>query len=246
MTSRDHPPSPRRAREAEPPRRSPGTPPPQALSDASRAGVPPTDALVDDSQAGMPQGPPQSVWRTRPERPEDAAALRDLLLAAFPTSEEADLVEALRRDADAWIEGPSWIAHADAPSRSDAGARACADAAADEDLGPVAHALLTRAHVDGEPVLALAPCATLPARQRRGAGSAAIRAALGAAREAGENCVIVLGHADYYPRFGFAPASRYGIGAPFDVPDEAFMALALDPDRPLPRGRITYPPAFGI
>ena len=113
-------------------------------------------------------------------------------------------------------------------------------------LGTVAQALLTRAHVGGEPVLALAPCATLPAQQRRGAGSAAIRAALEAAREQGENLVVVLGHAEYYPRFGFTPASGVGVTAPFDVPDEAFLALALDPERPTPRGQIAYPPAFGV
>ena len=183
-------------------------------------------------RAADPTGPSPDAqaprWRTRPEGPEDAAALRDLLIAAFPTSEEADLVEALRADEHAWIEGLSWIAHAEGDPR------------------PVAQALLTRAHVDGDPVLALAPCATLPEHQRRGAGSAAIRAVLEAAREAGERCVVVLGHAEYYPRFGFTPASRHGITAPFDVPDEAFLALGLDPDRPVPHGRITYPPVFGV
>jgi putative acetyltransferase len=57
----------------------------------------------------------------------------------------------------------------------------------------------------------------------------------------------VLGHPDYYPRFGFRPASGLGIRAPFDVPDEAMMALVLDPsDRAVPSGPITYPPAFGV
>ena len=56
----------------------------------------------------------------------------------------------------------------------------------------------------------------------------------------------MLGHAEYYPRFGFTPASGFGVTAPFDVPDEAFLALALDPVRPTPRGQIAYPPAFGV
>lgn len=94
----------------------------------------------------------------------------------------------------------------------------------------VAHALLTRCHVDGAPALALAPCAVLPRVQRRGAGSAAIRAGLEAARAMGENLVLVLGHADYYPRFGFTAASTFGIRPSFEVPDDAMMALALDPD----------------
>ncbi|MQA93342.1 MAG: GNAT family N-acetyltransferase [Streptosporangiales bacterium] len=96
------------------------------------------------------------------------------------------------------------------------------------------------------PALALAPCAVAPEHQRSGAGSAAIEAALRAAREQGERLVLVLGHPEYYPRFGFVPASRYGIRAPMDVPDEAMMALVLDDSRPAPSGLIHYPPPFGI
>ncbi|SER96095.1 hypothetical protein SAMN04487818_106259 [Actinokineospora terrae] len=86
----------------------------------------------------------------------------------------------------------------------------------------------------------------LPDSQRRGAGSAAIRAGLDAARALGENLVVVLGHAEYYPRFGFTPASGSGVLAPFDVPDEAFLVLSLDPGRPTPTGLVRYPAAFGV
>jgi putative acetyltransferase len=55
-----------------------------------------------------------------------------------------------------------------------------------------------------------------------------------------------LGHAEYYPRFGFASASRFGIRASFAVPDEALMALALDADAETPRGLIAYPTPFGV
>lgn len=170
--------------------------------------------------------PPPPPWATRVEQPGDAPAIREVLLAAFPTAEEADLVEALRDDDGAWSERLSIVAL--------------------EDGMIVAHALLTRAFVGPDPVLALAPCATEPARQRRGAGSAAIRTALAAAREQGENAVIVLGHPEYYPRFGFMPASAAGITAPFEAPEDAFLVLALDPARPLPRGEIRYPVAFGV
>lgn len=81
--------------------------------------------------------------------------------------------------------------------------------------------------------------------QRTGAGSAAIRAALGAAEQAGENFVIVLGHPSYYPRFGFTRASEYGIRPSIDVPDEALMALSLDSVR-LPSGTVRYAAPFGI
>ncbi|MFI9627297.1 GNAT family N-acetyltransferase [Streptomyces sp. NPDC052042] len=168
-----------------------------------------------------------TTWTTRPETAEDIPAIRGIVLAAFPTPEEADLVDALRADPRTWIDGLSVITTA-------------------SDGTPVGHALLTRCHVDGEPALALAPCAVLPSVQRTGAGSAAIRAALDAARAIGENLVVVLGHANYYPRFGFAPASRFGIHAPFEVADEFMMAMALDDTRPVPTGTIRYPAAFGV
>jgi putative acetyltransferase len=167
-----------------------------------------------------------TAWPTRPESPDDVKAVRDVNLAAFPTAAEADLVDALR-GSDAWIDGLSIVAE-------------------DDEANVVAHALLTRCHVGGSPALALAPCAVLPRVQRRGAGSAAVGAALSAARAMGENLVVVLGHPDYYPRFGFVSASSLGIRVGFEVPDEALMALALDPQAETPRGTIAYPAPFGV
>lgn len=172
-------------------------------------------------------GTSMTTWTARPETADDITAIRDINLAAFPTSEEADLIDALRTDPKAWIDGLSLVTEG-------------------SDGTLTGHALLTRCHVDGAPALALAPCAVRPSAQRTGAGSAAIRAALDAARSLGENLVLVLGHPEYYPRFGFTPASRFGIRAPFDVPDEAMMALALDDTRPVPTGTIRYAAAFGV
>ena len=166
-------------------------------------------------------------WATRPETADDIPAIRDILLAAFPTATEADIVDALRADPQAWIEGLSVVTTTSAGT-------------------PVGYALLSRCHVDGAPALALTPCAVVPFAQRTGAGAAAIRAALDAALTMGENLVLVLGHADYYPRFGFTPASGFGIRAPFEVPDEAMMAMVLDGTRPVPTGTIRYPAAFGL
>ncbi|GAA1533579.1 N-acetyltransferase [Dactylosporangium maewongense] len=163
---------------------------------------------------------------TRVETAADEPAVRAVNLAAFPTAEEADLVDALRAD-PAWIDGLSVVA-------------------AGEDGEAVGYALLTRCHIGGEPALALAPCSVLPRVQRQGAGSAAIRAALDAARAMGEQTVVVLGHAEYYPRFGFGRASQFGIRAPFDVPDEALMAMALRDGVEVPSGTIAYAPPFGV
>ena len=167
-----------------------------------------------------------TAWTTRPETADDVEAIREVNVSAFSTATEADLVEALRAS-DAWIEGLSIMTE-------------------DPEGTVVGHALLSRCHVDGAPALALAPCAVLPRVQKKGAGSAAIRAGLQAARAKGENLVLVLGHADYYPRFGFTPASAFGVRPSFDVPDEAMMALALDPAAETPRGTIAYPPPFGV
>ncbi|ANY21659.1 GNAT family N-acetyltransferase [Gordonia terrae] len=168
-----------------------------------------------------------SRWTTRVERAGDADAIREVVTAAFPTPDEARIVDELRADRDAWIDGLSIVA-------------------TDTDGRIVGYALYSRCRVDVEPALTLGPCAVLPSHQRTGAGSAAIVAGLTAAREHGENLVLVLGHAEYYPRFGFVPASRFGIRAPFDVPDEAMMALPLDDARPVPSGTIAYPAAFGV
>ncbi|AOS62655.1 putative acetyltransferase [Actinoalloteichus hymeniacidonis] len=147
-------------------------------------------------------------------------------VAAFETEEEADLVDALRAD-PAWRPGLSLVA-------------------VDDGDRIIGHVLLTRCHIDGEPALALAPVAVLPEQQGRGVGASMIRAALAAARAQGEGTVIVLGHPEYYPRFGFVPASRFGIRPPQDWPDEAFLALPLVENDSPPAGTVRYPAPFGI
>ncbi|MFJ3672368.1 GNAT family N-acetyltransferase [Streptomyces sp. NPDC090106] len=169
----------------------------------------------------------RAAWLTRTETDADAPAIRAVDLAAFDTPLEADLVEALRADG-AWLDGLSLVV-------------------ADPDDGTVVgHALLTRCHVGDAPALCLGPVAVLPAHQGKGAGTAAVRAALAAARDRAEPHVVVLGHPAYYPRFGFTPAFRHGIGVSFDVPAEALMALTLDAARPLPGGTVRYAKPFGV
>ncbi|MCX5229944.1 bifunctional class I SAM-dependent methyltransferase/N-acetyltransferase [Streptomyces sp. NBC_00233] len=177
--------------------------------------------------AGFVLRPADPRWRTRPETAEEASAVRPLVAAAFGSDAEAELVDALRRDPDAWLPGLSYVA--EAPDGSIA-----------------AHALITRCLVDGAPAAALAPVAVAPAYQRTGAGKAVVRAVLDAARLRGEPLVLVLGHPEYYPKFGFVRASEYGIKPGFEVPDEAMMALVLDESVPVPPGTLAYPAAFGV
>lgn len=166
-------------------------------------------------------------WSTRAERVTDVPVIRAINLVAFPTAAEADLVDSLRADPTAWIEGLSIVV---------AGA-----------TGPiVGYALLTRCHVGHVPALCLAPVAVHPEQQRLGAGSAAARAALQAAADMGEHTVVVLGDPAYYARFGFTRSSAHGISLPVEASDEAAMALSLDRERTLPRGVVRYAAAFGI
>ncbi|MGA4996998.1 GNAT family N-acetyltransferase [Streptomyces arboris] len=171
--------------------------------------------------------PADPRWTTRPETAADREAVHAVNSAAFPTRDEADLVDALRADAEAWLPHLSYVAEA-------------------PDGSVAAYALLTRCRVGDAPALALAPVATSPAHQRQGAGQAVVRAVLDEARVRGEALVVVLGDPDYYARFGFVPASRHGIRPGFEVPDEAMMALVLDDSVPVPVGMIRYPAAFGV
>jgi predicted N-acetyltransferase YhbS len=95
------------------------------------------------------------------------------------------------------------------------------------------------------PSLALAPMAVLPEYRKQGIGSKLIEEGLKRARRLGFKSVIVLGHAAYYPRFGFEPASRWGIRPPFEVPDDVFMALELVRDGLKNiKGTVEYPKEF--
>lgn len=78
--------------------------------------------------------------------------------------------------------------------------------------------------------LALAPISVIPSFQNRKVGSRLIKEGLEKAKKLGFKSVIVVGHSEYYPRFGFERASKYGISAPFDVPDTALLAIELQKD----------------
>ncbi|AWM17072.1 GNAT family N-acetyltransferase [Bacillus inaquosorum] len=115
----------------------------------------------------------------------------------------------------------------------------------------VGHILLSKIKiVDGDNAvdsLALAPVSVAPEYQRKGIGSQLIHVALKKAKELGYRSVIVLGHKDYYPKFGFKPASLWNIKAPFEVPDEVFMALELSKESlENVKGVVHYSKAFSV
>jgi putative acetyltransferase len=101
--------------------------------------------------------------------------------------------------------------------------------------------------VDSKPVrgLALAPMAVQPHRQRHGIGSALVHAGLRQAREGRWQAVVVLGHQDYYPRFGFSATLARSLKTAFA--GAPFMALELEPGAlQAGVGRVVYPPVFGV
>ncbi len=143
----------------------------------------------------------------RSERPGDEAAVRRVNLEAFDTPMEADLVDALRATARAYV----------------------AFVAVDGEQ-VVGHVSFTPVTIEGSEArgMNLAPLAVLPARQRQGIGSHLTRHALDELRSQGWAFVVLVGHPGYYPRFGFEPASRYAVRCPWpDVPEDVWMLAVL-------------------
>jgi putative acetyltransferase len=98
----------------------------------------------------------------------------------------------------------------------------------------------------GHEVLALAPMAVLPERQRGGIGSALVRESLDRAAGTEFPLVVVLGHPEYYPRFGFEPGASHGVLDPYGVPPEAWMVRLLPSYTLGARGLVTYAEAFSL
>ncbi len=157
---------------------------------------------------------------------EECLAVHSVNEAAFGRPDEADLVDNLRR----------------------AGV-VLASVVAELDKGIVGHILFSRMSVETArgaiSAAALAPLAVIPQYQRKGIGGRLIRHGLDLLREQGEQIVIVLGHPDYYPRFGFSSEQARLLESPF--PQDAFMAMELRPGAlDGIRGKVRYPAAFGL
>jgi len=164
----------------------------------------------------------------RTEVPEDIPAIHEVNAVAFAHDDEARLVDALRENGDFNPE-LSLVA-----------------VSCDRVIG---HILFPGITIESEkatvPAVALAPLVVHPDFQCMGIGRSLIEVGFEACRDLGHNIVVVVGHPGYYPRYGFSPASDYGIVAPFEVADDVFMVNALVPEAlDGVHGRVRYPKAF--
>ena len=110
----------------------------------------------------------------------------------------------------------------------------------------VGYILFTKIKIGEQEELALAPLSVLPEYQKQGIGSELIKHGHKIAKELGYHYCVVLGSKEYYARFGYIPASTYGIMAPFDVPNENFMAVKLNETELEIKGMVQYAKEFGI
>ena len=145
----------------------------------------------------------------RAETEDDQAAVFDINAAAFPSDAEARLVDSLRISADPFV-----------------------SLVAVENQQVVGHIMFTPVMLepfDNLILMGLAPMAVSPARQSGGIGTELVKAGLQRCRELSVGAVAVLGHAEYYPRFGFTPSSQWRIRSEYDVPEDVFMIMELSP-----------------
>ena len=166
----------------------------------------------------------------RPEAAGDAEAIDSVIEAAFGRSLERVIVDGVR-GTDRWIEGGSLVA-------------------VDPDGEIVGHVLLSEGDLEDAQgsvvrrIWMIGPVSVRPDRQGIGIGSALMHAAIAFATDREQPVLCLLGHADYYPRFGFAPARSLGIEPPAPWADANWLALPLPGWDGSIQGVARFPPAF--
>jgi putative acetyltransferase len=162
----------------------------------------------------------------RSETPEDVPAIRRVNEAAFGQGTEADMVDKLRKRGALTL---SLVAVKDGQI--------------------VGHITFSPVRIESPgssfEAIALAPMSVLPAYQRQGIGSKLVRAGLKDCRQLGYDIVVLVGHPNYYPRFGFIPARPKGLECEFEVPNEAWLVLELKKGALAGRrGTVRFQPEF--
>ena len=162
----------------------------------------------------------------RPELQEDRASIHYVNQEAFGRNQEADLVDKLRERGVLTISLVAVL-----------------------DTNIIGHIAFSPVEIASEKssfgALTLAPISVLPAHQNRGIGSQLVTAGLEECHRLGHEIVVLAGHPNYYPRFGFVPAYAEGIGCEFEVPDEAWMLAELKQGALAGRqGKVRFQPEF--
>lgn len=142
----------------------------------------------------------------RDEQPGDVAAIREVNRLAFSQDDEGRIVDALRAN----------------------GAATVSLVATDGDV-VVGHIMFSPLFVGAAQGAGLGPMAVTPSHQRQGIGSRLVEAGVERLRSSGCPFIVVIGHPEFYPRFGFQPAASYGLTCEWDVPAEVFMVTVLNP-----------------
>lgn len=145
----------------------------------------------------------------RPEKESDWDAVQAVNVSAFETQSEANLVDALRDQVQLVV-----------------------SLVAEENGEVIGHIMFSPVSLLGHPelrIMGLAPMAVSPKHQRQGVGAALVLAGIDICKQLGFGAIVVLGYPEYYTRFGFLPSSRFGLGCEYQVPEEVFMAMELQP-----------------
>jgi putative acetyltransferase len=164
----------------------------------------------------------------REEKPSDIDNIREINSEAFETIAEANLVDALRTSGCTRI-----------------------SLVAETENGLVGHILFTPVDLSGcennLKMMGLAPMAVKSQFQNKGIGSKLVQEGLKRCQFSGYDAVVVLGHSDYYPRFGFEPAVRFCIKSEYEVPDDVFLIIELKPNTLTGyKGVIKYQDEFNV
>ena len=144
----------------------------------------------------------------RPENTNDIDRIREINISAFGEESEASLIDALRKSGVPLI-----------------------SLVAEEDKTVIGHIMFSPVTIDNGcssiSVAGLAPMSVLPEFQKKGVGSMLVNEGLKYCQQTGYSAVVVLGHPEYYPRFGFVPSAQYSIKSEYDVPENVFMIIEL-------------------
>jgi len=168
-----------------------------------------------------------SMIQVRQENPDDIRAIDVVHLSAFEGDEEVGLIDSLR-ESSGFIPELSLVAEFNGRI--------------------VGHVLLTRIHLlqgkESKDILALAPMAVVPSQSHRGIGSDLVKAAVEQAKKLSHAAIVVVGHPEFYQRFGFSQASQWNLETNLSVSNDLVTAIELEVDALKGGGTIIYPSLF--